>query len=268
MGRKELTAAQKTVLVALETYADYRDGTNAHPGQSNLAEMCSLTTRAVQDALARGIELGLIECTAPANPRASRAAVYRLVFAESTTGTAVLVNEPITGTAVPVNNSTTGTAVRVNNSTTGTAVPVNNSITGTATQPSPEQRFAPPRQSPKLLGVLRNGGTSPEPRITDTHTTPPSRFCDAHPRGYRGKCPDCANARTAFEAWQADQAAFDVEIANAAVLANRHRRQLIANCELCDDFGRISITDDDDGGRNEKLVPCDHPPSARRAQHA
>ncbi|MEX3644483.1 hypothetical protein [Mycolicibacterium porcinum] len=254
LGCEGLTAAQKTVLIALETYADYEDGSNAHPGEILLSEICGLTTRAVRSALARGRELALIEQTAVENPRAGRAAVYRLVLITSTTGTAVPVKEPTTGTTVPVNNSTTGTAVPVyNHPTTGTAVPV----TGTATSPSPEQPFRPPSHSPELLGVLRNWGTSPaEPIPTHTDRSP-SKFCDRHPHGTRDRCGDCANARIAFQEWQAGQAVLDAATSAAEDLDRRRRRQLIDDCTLCDDFGR-----DDD------LHPCDHPPHGRRAQHA
>lgn len=131
LGCADLSAAQRNVLLALETFADYLDGSNAHPGETNLAEICGLTTRAVRTALSRGCELGLIKKTANENPRASRAAVYRLV----------LSGEPITGTAVPVKEPITGTAV-----------PVNNSITGTATTPSPERPFRPPSHVPITQG--------------------------------------------------------------------------------------------------------------------
>ncbi|CAN5144927.1 hypothetical protein BH11ACT6_BH11ACT6_34660 [soil metagenome] len=134
LGCPDLTAAQKTVLIALETYADYYDGTNAHPGEINLAEMCGLKVRAVNGALARGQELGLIQQTSPANSRTGRAAVYRLLpplaavpTAAATTGTAMPVDNVTTGTAMPVNEPTTGTATHHDrhrhDTTTGTAMP-------------------------------------------------------------------------------------------------------------------------------------------------
>lgn len=258
LGCTDLSAAQRNVLLALETFADYLDGSNAHPGETNLAEICGLTTRAVRTALSRGCELGLIKKTANENPRASRAAVYRLVLSgEPITGTAVPVKEPITGTAVPVNNSTTGTAVPVYNPITGTAVPVYNShhrnghdtITGTAVPPT--------KSCTNNSGVLRNSGTSPEPRITeDTHPEPPSRFCDEHPMGTRDNCGNCANARTAFNAWQAHQAVRDVEIAQADT---RRRHEQRINCPWCHGTNLRDIGDD-------LVEKCDHqrPPQARR----
>ncbi|MGA5542720.1 hypothetical protein ACPCIR_12785 [Mycobacterium sp. NPDC051198] len=222
LGHDDLTPTQKTVLVALQTFANYDDGTNAHPGEILLSETCGITTRAVRSAIKRGRDLGLIEQTAEENPRAGRAAVYRIVLIESTTGT-----------TVPVNNSTTGTAV-----------PVNNPTTGTATSPSPEQPFLPPRQSPNFFG-LRNSGTSPAP-VETTHTPQaPSRYCELHPHGTRTGCWGCKNAGRVFRAWQAEQAAIDVAIA-------RQREQLRENCPDCD--GKHWITDDN----GEPIKRCDH----------
>lgn len=75
----EMTPAQRLVLLALETFADYADGTNARPGVARLAEMCRLQTRVVEAALHEGRRLGLIEQTGRANPKRGLAACYRLV---------------------------------------------------------------------------------------------------------------------------------------------------------------------------------------------
>lgn len=238
LGHNDLTPTQKTVLVALQTFANYDDGTNAHPGEILLSETCGITTRAVRSAIKRGRDLGLIEQTAEENPRAHRAAVYRIVLIESTTGT-----------TIPVNNSTTGTAVPVNNSSTGTAVPVNNPTTGTATSPSPEQPFLPPRQSPNSLG-LRNWGTSPAP-VEPSPTTPhaPSRYCELHPHGTDRGCWGCKTAGRVFRAWQAEQAAIDVAIDQST---RRDREQLRENCPDCG--GTNWITDE----HGEPIKRCDH----------
>ena len=234
LGCLDITAAQKTVLIALETFADYRDGTNAHPGEGNLAQICGLTTRAVRTALAKAQDLGFIERTGAPNSRVGRAAVYRLTAPDATTGTAVPVNNFTTGTAVPVNNSTTGTAVHHDrnghDTTTGTAVP-------------------PTLQPPSNHhGVSPQSGTSPRDDHDGTHTDePPSRFCDRHPHGTRDDCGGCGNARTAFAAWKAAHNAAAADGARAAELERRRRRQLIENCPHCDDFGR---TDD--------LEKCQH----------
>lgn len=237
--KAELTQAQKTVLFALETYADWSDGTNAFPGEIQLAELCGMTTRAIRMALDRGKALGLIQQTSPANPKAHKSAVYRLVMPPVIS----VVETRSTGTAVPVNNSTTGMHVPVETRSTGTAVPVNNVSTGTAVHVLPERTFLPPETYTNNLGVLRNWGTSPEPTSElDAHTIdPPSRFCDKHPMGYRGKCGDCGNARTAFNAWQAAQAERDTATELAEQAHQHRRRQAIAACTDCDSRGLIEV---------------------------
>lgn len=79
LGCNDLTPAQRLVLLALETYADYTDGTNARPGVMRLAETCGVHTRTVDTALERGRFLELIEQTSRANPKRGQAAVYRLL---------------------------------------------------------------------------------------------------------------------------------------------------------------------------------------------
>ena len=90
-GCPDLTTAQRLVLLALETFADFPDGTNAHPGVAVLAEMCGLKTRAVEAALHHGRRLKLIERTARANPKAGKAAAYRLLPPPISTRTSVQV---------------------------------------------------------------------------------------------------------------------------------------------------------------------------------
>ena len=75
----DLKHAHKVVLLALETFADYPEGTNARPGVDRLAEFCNVNESTVRRALEAGQQLGLIEQTARANPRRSLAAVYRLL---------------------------------------------------------------------------------------------------------------------------------------------------------------------------------------------
>lgn len=250
----DLTPSHKNVLLALETYADYRTGGNAHPGIERLAADCDLGERAVRYALERArthepdcppdcsAHLGLIHRTRAANSRVGRAAVYQLTLpAEaSTTGTPMPVNNPSTGTPMPVNESTTGTLIHhdrhAHDTTTGTHVP-------------------PTLQVPsKDLTVESDWGTSPEqPLIADTHSDrPPSEFCDLHPHGYRGSCGACGNARTFKREWLAQRAARDVAIAQAEDQARKARRKLIEACQRaggqCDDFGRLP-----------DLSPCTHP---------
>lgn len=79
LAHSELTAAQKLVLLALETFADYPAGTNARPGVVRLAETCGLKIRVVEGTLTLARQLELIEQTARANPKRGRAACYRLI---------------------------------------------------------------------------------------------------------------------------------------------------------------------------------------------
>lgn len=238
MPSAELSASCKTVLLALESYADYRDGTGAHPGEENLSKAADVNVRTVRRALATGRALGLIEQTSAANSKAGKAAEYSLTLPG--------------GAAV-----TTGHPSPVDNSTTGHHSPVETVHDRTNATPRPDTGVLPPKPYTNNLGVLRNWGTSPAPRIAeDTHPEPPSRFCDEHPMGTRGNCGNCANARTAFNAWQARQAVRDVEIAQADT---RRRHEQRVNCPWCHGTNVRDIGDD-------LVEKCDHqrPPQARR----
>jgi hypothetical protein len=90
-GHPDLTLGERLVLLALETFADFPDGTNARPGVAVMAEMCGFRTRVVELALARGRQLRLIEQTARANPKLGLAATYRLVPLPISTRTTVQV---------------------------------------------------------------------------------------------------------------------------------------------------------------------------------
>ncbi|MDV3136756.1 hypothetical protein [Mycobacterium sp. 29Ha] len=161
----DLSPVRKLVLLALETFADYRDGTNAHPGERVLADMCNLTTRAVRDALACGRDLGLIERTDVANPKRGKSDVYRMV----TTGTTVPVEPPTTGTAVPVNNRHHRNGHDI--------------TTGTATTSPPEPPFLPPTQAPTQAprGESPQPGTSPAAAAPDTNRPAPNPSANGKP---------------------------------------------------------------------------------------
>lgn len=248
MPASELSASCKTVLLALESYADYRDGTGAHPGEQNLAEAAGVDVRTVRRALAAGRSLALIKQTGAANPKAGKAAEYSLTLPG--------LGDSSTGQASPVNNSTTGQASPVKTSTTGHASPVETGHHRTGMSFQPDTGVLPPKPYTNNLGVLPNWGTSPAPHIAeDTHTDPPSRFCDEHPLGTPDDCGKCANARTAFKAWQDHQAVIDVEI---SVAATKRRHQARINCPRCQGTNWIPDT--------EPAVKCDHqrPPGDRR----
>jgi hypothetical protein len=88
-GCPDLTLAERFVLLALETFADFPDGANAHPGITVLAEFCGLKERVVRYALEQACDLKLIDQTDRANPKAGHAATYRLLPLPVSTGTTV-----------------------------------------------------------------------------------------------------------------------------------------------------------------------------------
>lgn len=98
----DLRPAQKIVLLALETFADYPAGTNARPGINNLAAMCALDERTARYALKAGERLRLIERTGRANPKRGLAAVYRLLPQPVSTGPLGPVDEVSTGSTDPL----------------------------------------------------------------------------------------------------------------------------------------------------------------------
>jgi hypothetical protein len=251
LGHEDLTSAHKVVLMALETYADYRDGTNARPGEVNLARVSGLGVRAVRYALERGQQLGLIERTSAANSRAGLAAVYRLV-PQSFTGTPVPVNESTTGTAVPVNNSTTGMRVPVKPVTTGTAVHHDrHAQTPRPAQPQHHDRHSGASHLSNTLPTPSNhqgGYVSRERHLAAVPDlgSPPSPRCPNHqnapsPVG----CGPCGDARIFRRDW---------ETAHAAAKA-----QAITDCAICD---RDGWARDDEGA---PTIQCTHQPPTEAA---
>ncbi|WP_074345179.1 helix-turn-helix domain-containing protein, partial [Mycobacteroides abscessus] len=80
LGAEGLTPTQRLVILALEEYVNYEDGTNAFPGVAGLASMCGVEEKTVRRALETAWKkLGLIEKVAPANPKAHRSTVWKLV---------------------------------------------------------------------------------------------------------------------------------------------------------------------------------------------
>ncbi|WP_156624658.1 hypothetical protein [Mycobacterium sp. 852002-30065_SCH5024008] len=207
-----MTWAWKGVLLALETFADYPAGTNAHPGEEKLAEVCGLTTRTVRDALKRGRDLKLIEQTARENPKRGRAAVYRLI----STGITVPVENPSgkgslgvsTGTGVPLEDG-----FYRNN---GTFLPERGGVS-TGTGVPPTKPYTPDPLNTRSVGTgERKSGTSPHPDLCPPPApdfTPdmpePPKTCSAHPYGTRESCIPCKLWRQYRDAWFAWQVAYD-----------------------------------------------------------
>ena len=92
-GCADLTPGQRLVLLALEGYADWPQGTNARPGVEGLAALCGCGHRVVEYALARGRALNLIKRTSRANPKRGLAAVYKLLPAPVSTRTGIRVED-------------------------------------------------------------------------------------------------------------------------------------------------------------------------------
>lgn len=227
--------------MALETHANYRDGTGAHPGEARLAEMCNLQERAVRYALEKGQSLGLIRRTSTSNRRRGLADVYRLVFSANITGTVMPVNGVITGMAVPVNAAITGTVMHDHRHG-------DNRITGMAVPPNLPERSLEQGESRKAgTAPAPTTAASPPPPISLEVEQPPSRFCARHPNNTNERCPRCGEARERHEAWWRRE----IERRTAA---NDARRREIDKCRHgCAPHGRVEETDADG---NEVLVPC------------
>lgn len=246
MPCKELSSTHKTVLLALEGYADYRDGTGAHPGEQNLSEAAGVDVRTVRRALAAGRSLGLIQQTAAANPKAGKAAEYSLTLPAAGEGSI--------GQASPVNSSTAGHTSPVNNPTAGHTSPVETGHHRTEMSFQPDTPVLPPKPYTNTQGGLRNSGTSPAPVELPQTPQPPSRYCRLHPHGTDENCWGCGEAGREFRAWQAQQAAIDVAVEKST---RRQRQDLRTNCVHCG--GSNWITDDN----GEPIRKCDHQPPPR-----
>lgn len=235
-----LTSAQKVVLLALETFADYRDGTNARPGVAMLAEMCRLRTRVVESALQRGRLLGFIEQTARANPKRGHAATYRIIS---------------TRADVRPESTSTRTSARVeddfNPHESGFQPARNGVSTRTLVQPT-----YPLTPIHNIEEGLRQPGTSPDvPTDSPTSSQLEQSADGKQPRCARHahiiddadvpRCPDCRDARLADEA----------RINDAAERERERRAAEYARIQGCPDCrGTRWLLDD-----NDQAVPCAHP---------
>jgi len=167
-GCPELSEAQRLVLLALSEFADWPDGTNAHPGTDRLAELCGLKTRAVEYALARGRALKLIQQTQRAKPKRGWASVYRLVPVPAITRTQVRVMDgyyPHESALLPAPRR---------------------AITRTPVHPT----------KPLALSPRQERARGEPPRRCPTHADNPNP----------PPCGPCGNARRANDAWKEEQA--------------------------------------------------------------
>jgi hypothetical protein len=264
LGSDSLTDAQKLVLLALQTFADYPAGTNARPGVATLAVACGLKERAVRYALEAGERLKLIEQTKPANPKRGHAATYRLI----SSGTAIPVESVSSGTRVPVENGSSGTAMQFqvarSDTSSGTGVPPTYSDRlnkSSVWSPEPGTSSREPHQPGDDAQTSQQSADS-----NGAHPERPSEFCPRHPGGTTKRCGDCANHRRAAEAWDRARA----EEADLAALARANERQFeldrLAMCTDCDPVGWL--LDPNTREPVEPAIKCDHPKLTGRTSQA
>ncbi len=246
----DMTAAQKVILLALETFADFPAGTNARPGIAALAKMCGLGTRVVDSALAEGQRRGFIEQTARANPKRGLAAVYRLL----STRTSVRTEQDSTRTSVRTESGfnphettfqsaqndvsiRTGSDFnpheRARHQSSNTNPIPTQSTEGarareTAPAPAATEQTAPTADSvaakqtddPPAVGVLL------EIREENALTFDGERYpwcCPKHPQGTEGVCRNCG---IFFKKWEAspEGMAFIADHAARTKAARQHGR--------------------------------------------
>jgi hypothetical protein len=94
---------------------------------------------------------------------------------------------------------------------------------------------APPPLTPLQEG-LRNRGTSPSTATHNPHH-PPSPHCPKHPGGTDRPCPGCGDARRAREHWDIQHAEYQRE-------RRRVARQVIDDCQVCDQNGMVLDAED------------------------
>ncbi len=207
---------------------------------------CGLTERAVETALKRGRELGLIQRTANGFKR--HAAVYRLVPIPNTlhSGAGQQADSPHGG-AGQNSDSPHGDAGKETDSPHGGA-----SLTRTAVPPT--------TSGPHKRRGLRYGGT--ELDDPDAYAITPA---SGHRQSANGNTLPmrCArHAHVAPDAWVGENCRDCAALRKAATASEAERKraavQVIRDCPDCDDLGRIEV---DDG-----LKPCPRHISWAQAQ--
>lgn len=238
LGAKGLPPAQRLVILALENYANWSDGTNAHPGVDKLARTCGVDEKTVRRALETAWKkLGLIEQTVRANPKAGNAAVWKLVS---------------TGLGSPLETDFNRTGKSTRRDFKRTAQSISSGLQSPPTTPRPHQKRG-----------LRHGGTelddpdayaiNPVSQRQSANGDASATRCAKHahiaPDAWVGEnCHDCAARRKAAKASEAERK-------SAAI-------QTIKDCPHCDDLGRVEIVTDG----IEELAHCLHHVSWAQAQ--
>ncbi len=253
-GCPELTAAQRLVLLALEGFADYPAGTNAHPGIGQLAGICRMEQRAVKRALTRARELKLIEQTARANPKRGYAAVHRIVSQHISRCTASHLESDFKVTP----GTFQGDSEDVSR---WPAVPPTNPLTPNQYTERESAATADASHSPLISENEIIDGELVDSEPVDSE---PPDYCKAHmPYGTADPCTFCAVARHHKDAWRRR---------NPNAVLNSLLRELNDNpgpnpfgarhsdCPLCDEHGWLL---GDDGSIDDRNIRCTHPTNAR-----
>lgn len=246
LGAETLTLAQRVVLLALETFANYHDGRNARPGMDKLTQKCGLTDRAVEKALKRGRELGLIQRTANGYP--GQKAEYCLVpVPESLNGGTGISGESLNGGSGNDGNSP--------HSGTGISGESPNGEDINARTPVP-----PTTSGPHQKRGLRDGGT--ELDDPDAYAINPVSRGRQSANGNATGTRCAKHAHIAPDAWVGESCRDCAALRKAATVSEAERKraavQVIRDCPDCDDLGRIEV---DDG-----LKPCPRHISWAQAQ--
>ncbi len=237
-GCAELTPAERLVLLALEGFADYPQGTNAYPGVKKLADICALKHRVVEYALARGRDLNLIRQTARANPKRNQAAVYRLVPAPVSTRTSVRVEEDFNPHETEFQSARTDVSTRTSVQPTNPLTPIQSTEREKAAAGCADAAPAPM--------------SSQEEEQPPDDPGPPEPFCPRHmPYGTVDNCGPCGTHRVARREHERRQ--------EESTPAPAPRSTLNPDCPLCGGYGRL-LGDEDTPVR--PAVPC---PSCRPA---
>lgn len=250
-GAADLTTAHKVVLLALETFADYRSGADARPGVAVLAEMCGLGISAVEKALRQGRELGFIEQTLRANPKRGLAASYQLLSTRTDVRTEIVstrTSERVEETFNPYESAfqpvREGVSTRTCVQPPLSRTPLHNTEEGL--RPSGTSPDVPPAGPPSPQ--LQQSANSKRPRcarhahITDDSKVPP--------------CPDCKRLRQ--EAEEMDKAERELERARRAAEYERIQR--------CPDCRGGHWVLEQDGVPADPAVRCAHPRLTAAAQ--
>lgn len=239
LGAEGLTHTQRLVILALEEYVNYDDGTNAFPGVAGLASMCGVEEKTVRRALDTAWRrLGLIEKVAPANPKAHKSTVWKLVS---------------TGLPSPLETDFKRTGESTRNHFNRTRQSISTGLQSPPTTSRPHQERG-----------LRHGGT--EIDDPDAYAINPASRGRQSANGNATGTRCAKHAHIAPDAWVGENCGDCAALRKAATASEAERKhaavQAIQDCPDCDDFGRVEIV----SGGVEQLTDCPRHISWAQAQ--